>query len=172
MTQNVSRIISVVIGVGLLALLAFALLSPDGGRPQPGEPAPDFSLTLLDGSEISLSDLRGQVVVINFWASYCGPCRQEAPELQAVWERYKGAGVVLLGLSYKDAEDASRAFLEDLGITYLNGADRRGKIGRAYGITAVPETFVIDAEGKVAWLRIGEVQAGELAQQLADLTGK
>ena len=166
-THNVTRILSIVVGLGLLALLAFAFFSPYGGRPLQGEPAPDFSLDLFDGSEVSLSDLRGQVVVLNFWASWCNPCRQEAPDLQEMWEMFEGRGVMFLGLSYKDAEDASRAFIQEFGITYPNGADPRGKIGRSYGVTAVPETFVIDAEGKVAWIKVGPVQADELVRRLA-----
>jgi len=172
-THNLTRIISIVFGLGLLALLAFAFFSPGGGRPVQGDSAPDFSLVLFDGSEVSLSNLRGQVVVLNFWASWCDPCRQEASDLQKVWEMYEGKGVVFLGLSYKNAEEDSRAFVKELGITYRNGADDpRGKISRAYGVTAVPETFVIDAEGKVAWVYIGEVQADELVQRLAQMVAR
>ena len=170
--SNVTSIISVVVGLGLLALLAFAFFSPEGGRPLEGDPAPDFSITLLDGSEVSLSDLRGQVVVLNFWASWCDPCRQEAPSLQEVWETYEGKGVTFLGVSYKDAEDASRAFVQEFGLTYLNGTDPRDRISRAYGITGVPETFIIDAEGKIVQFYVGEVRPEELARRLAQLTGR
>jgi len=171
MTHKVIRIISIVFGLGLLALLAFAF-SPGSGRPLQGDPAPGFSLVLFDGSEVSLSDLRGQVVVLNFWASWCTPCRREAPELQKVWEMYEGKGFVFVGVSHKDAEDASRSFIQEFGITYPNGADLRSKISRAYGVTAVPETFVIDAEGRVAWVYIGEVQADELVQRLAQMVAR
>jgi len=170
--SSVTTGVSVIVGVGLLALLAFAFLSPSGGRPQQGQPAPDFTLVSLDGFEISPSDLQGQVVVLNFWASWCTPCRQEAPALQAVWETYKGQGVVFLGVSYKDAEDASRAFVEEFGITYPNGTDLGGRIGRLYGVTGVPETFIIDAQGKVAWFHMGELQAGVLEQQLAQMISR
>jgi cytochrome c biogenesis protein CcmG/thiol:disulfide interchange protein DsbE len=170
--SNVTSIISVVAGLCLLALLAFAFFSPEGGRPLEGDPAPGFSITLLDGLEVSLSDLRGQVVVLNFWASWCDPCRQEAPSLQEVWETYKGKGVIFLGVSHKDAEDASRAFVQKFGLTYLNGTDPRDRISRAYGITGVPETFVIDAEGRIAQFYMGEVRTDELARRLAQLTGQ
>jgi len=169
---RLSCTVSIVVGLALLALLAFALLSPGGGRPQQGDLAPDFVLDLLDGTKISLSELRGQVVVLNFWSSWCGPCEVEAPALQEVWEMYEGKGVVFLGVSHKDAEDASRAFVRDFGLTYLNGVDPRGRISRAYGITAVPETFVIDSEGRVAWFYIGQVAGDELARRLAKMTGQ
>ena len=168
--SNVATIVSVATGLGLLVLLAFAFFSPSGGRPQQGDPAPDFSLALFDGSEMYLSDLRGQVVVLNFWSSWCGPCREEAPDLQKIWEIYEDKGVAVLGVSYKDAEDASRAFVEEFGLTYPNGADLKGKVSRAYGITGVPETFVIDAEGKVAWFYMGQVTADELVRRLAQMT--
>jgi cytochrome c biogenesis protein CcmG/thiol:disulfide interchange protein DsbE len=170
--SNVTSIISVVVGLGLLALLAFAFFSPEGGRPLEGDSAPDFSMTLLDGSEVSLSDLHGQVVVLNFWASWCDPCREEAPGLQEVWETYEGKGVIFLGVSHKDAEDASRAFVQEFGLTYLNGTDPRDRISRAYGITGVPETFILDAEGKIAQFYRGEVRTEELARRLAQLTGQ
>jgi cytochrome c biogenesis protein CcmG/thiol:disulfide interchange protein DsbE len=166
---SVAALVSTVAGVGLLILLAFALLSPAGGRPALGDPAPDFSIDLFDGTEVSLSNWRGQVVVLNFWASWCAPCRQEAPDLQEIWERYQDKGVVVLGVSYKDAEDASRSFTEEFGLTYRNGADLRNKISRAYGVTGVPETFFIDADGKVAWFHLGQVTADLLTSELAQL---
>jgi cytochrome c biogenesis protein CcmG/thiol:disulfide interchange protein DsbE len=166
----ITPFISAAVGLGLLALLAFALFSPGGGRPQPGEPAPDFTLTLLDGSQTSLSDLRGQTTILNFWSSWCEPCRQEAPALQTIWETYRDKGIVLLGVSYKDAPDVSRAFVQELGLTYPNGADPRGRISRAYGITAVPETFIIDSQGQIAWYYIGQITAAELTQRLAQMT--
>jgi cytochrome c biogenesis protein CcmG/thiol:disulfide interchange protein DsbE len=166
---SVSTLLFAAVGVGVLALLAFALTSSDRERPRPGEPAPDFSLPLFDGTQLSLSDLRGQVVVLNFWASWCAPCRKEAPDLQTVWEMYRGQGIVFLGITYQDARNASQEFVEEEGITYPNGIDEKGRISRQYGVTAVPETFIIDRQGRVAWVHIGEVQAGELLRQLEQL---
>jgi cytochrome c biogenesis protein CcmG/thiol:disulfide interchange protein DsbE len=161
-----STIISLVVGLALVALLVVALLTRYTGRPQLGDPAPEFALTLLDGSEMSLSDLRGQVVVLNFWASWCFPCRREAPALQQVWESYRNQGVAFLGLSYQDVQSASQAFIEEFGITYPNGMDVRGRISRSYGITGVPETFVIDRDGNLVWFNVGEVSADTLIEQL------
>jgi cytochrome c biogenesis protein CcmG/thiol:disulfide interchange protein DsbE len=168
--STLSTRLAVAIGLVLLALLTYGFLSSrEGGRPQRGERAPDLTLALLDGSEISLADLRGQVVVLNFWASWCSPCRREAPALQRVWETYKDRGVVFVGLTYHDAEGASLAFIQEYGITYANGVDEMGRISRDYGVTAVPETFIIDREGKVAWFQIGEVREETLVQQLERL---
>jgi cytochrome c biogenesis protein CcmG/thiol:disulfide interchange protein DsbE len=166
---NLSLIMWVVVGLGLVALLAFGFLSPRASRPQPGEPAPEFSLALFDGSEVSLNDLRGQVVVVNFWASWCSPCREEAPALQSVWEQHEDKGIVFLGVTYKDAEAASLEFVEAYGITYANGFDAQGRISRAYGVVAVPETFIIDRDGNVAWVHIGALKADALSRELARL---
>jgi cytochrome c biogenesis protein CcmG/thiol:disulfide interchange protein DsbE len=86
-----------------------------------------------------------------------------------VWEEYRDRGVVLLGVTYKDAEAASRKFVETYGLTYGNGFDVQGRISRAYGVVAVPETFIIDRDGNVAWLYIGPVEAAVLSQQLERL---
>jgi cytochrome c biogenesis protein CcmG/thiol:disulfide interchange protein DsbE len=167
--QDVSTILLGAVGVVILALLAFGLFSPKPDRPQVGEPAPGFTLTLFDGSRISLRDLRGQIVMLNFWASWCSPCRQEAPALESVWQAHRDEGVVFVGITYKDSAGASQAFLEEYGITFLNGVDTKGKISDAYGVTAIPETYIIDRGGKVAWLHLGQVAADVLSEQLAQI---
>lgn len=165
--RNLSTHLFVAVGLVILALLAYGLLSSgQGGRLQQGEPVPDFELTLLDGSSLALADMRGQVVVLNFWASWCAPCRREARDLQKVWETYQDQGVAFVGVTYHDAQDASAAFVEEYGITYPNGVDEMGRISDAFGVTAVPETYVIDRQGRLAWFQIGEVGAEELAHQL------
>jgi len=165
--RNLSTHLYLAIGLVLLALLAYGFLSSrEGGRLQQGELAPDFDLALLDGSSLALADLRGQVVVLNFWASWCAPCRREASDLQSVWEAYQNQGVAFVGVTYRDAQDASLAFIAEYGITYPNGVDEMGRISAEYGVTAVPETYVIDREGRLAWYQIGEVRAEELARQI------
>jgi cytochrome c biogenesis protein CcmG, thiol:disulfide interchange protein DsbE len=166
----VSTILTVTVGVILVGLLAFGFFSSkESERPQPGEPAPDFVLALLDGSEISKSDLNDQVLVFNFWASWCTVCRQEAPALQQTWEMYREEDVTFLGVTYQDARDASLAFLDEFGITYANGIDENGRMSRAYGVVAVPETFIVDRDGQIAAVYIGEVQPDELVAQIERL---
>ncbi len=112
--------------------------------------APDFTLTLFDGRRLRLSDLRGKPVVLNFWASWCPPCREEAPTLEKGWETYKDKGVVFLGMDIQDTETDARAFMKEFGITYPNGQDTTSEIAVSYDISGIPTTFFITSEGKVA----------------------
>jgi len=169
--SRLPTILGVVVALGLLALIFCGLQSSGTGRPKSGEAAPSFSLTLFDGSQVALSDLRGQVVVLNFWASWCVPCRREAPALQQVWDTYRHRGARFLGVTYQDVGGASRTFLSQYGISYPNGTDPRGHISAVYGVTGVPETFVIDRSGNVVWAQIGEVDPSALTQRLDALLG-
>jgi cytochrome c biogenesis protein CcmG, thiol:disulfide interchange protein DsbE len=148
--------------VAVAAVFGLALIDRNAGQPTSG-PAPDFTLTTLDGQDVRLSDLRGQVVVINFWASWCVPCRDEAPALQAVWERYRDRGVVLLGVAWTDTERNARAFIDEFSQNYPNGLDLGTRIGELYGITGVPETFVIDQQGQVVGFYPIALQQDQLA---------
>lgn len=143
---------SIVLLVGVVlvaAVFGIALLRQNQTQPESG-PAPDFTLTTLDGGQLKLSALKGRVVVVNFWASWCIPCRDEAAVLETVWQEYKDKDVVFVGVAYTDTESGARSFLAEYNTTYPNGLDIGTKISELYNIEGVPETFIIDREGNVA----------------------
>ena len=117
--------------------------------------AADFEFTTFEGEQISLADFRGKGVVLNFWASWCEPCRSEATMLEETWRREKDNGIVFLGLDYLDSEQAALAYLEEFDITYPNGPDIQSKIYRSYLARGVPETFFIDENGKIQEVAVG-----------------
>ena len=172
----VGAVLGLVIGLGLLAAAGVAMWGPGHGavfqaasRPLPGQPAPDFMLARLDGSSLQLSDLRGGIAVVNFWASWCPPCRDEMPDLQRVWEEFEGRDVTVLGVAFQDEEGPVRDMVGEFGVTYPVGLDVDSGIAKSYGVTGPPETFVIDAEGKVARVFIGPVTADALRFELNGL---
>jgi cytochrome c biogenesis protein CcmG/thiol:disulfide interchange protein DsbE len=132
-----------------------------------GEPAPGFTVNTLDGSSLSLSELRGQVTVVNFWSPECAPCEEEIPDLQAVWEEYRSKGVVFLGISFPELEAGVEDMIASLGVTYPNALDLVAPA--QYRITGIPETFVIDPQGRVAYVHIGPVTAQRLRAELDTL---
>jgi cytochrome c biogenesis protein CcmG/thiol:disulfide interchange protein DsbE len=154
----------------LLAIVGWQLLQTNRGQPTEGR-APDFSITTFDGEEYHLADLRGQVVVLNFWASWCVPCIEEAPELEATWQAYKDQDVMFLGIDYLDAEAKGLEFLAEHGITYPNGPDLRQKISDDYHITGVPETFVIDPEGNITFHAALPINQSTLSQEIEKAKG-
>jgi cytochrome c biogenesis protein CcmG/thiol:disulfide interchange protein DsbE len=131
------------------AVIGIALLRGQQTQPTSGQ-APDFSLTTFDGEPFRLSDQRGRIVLVNFWASWCAPCREEAPLLEAIWQDYRNRGVVVVGIAYADLDSESRAFIEAFGVTYPNGADVGTLISKnQYHIIGVPESFIIDQNGQI-----------------------
>lgn len=158
----------------LLALLGWRLVSTsqgqnvgvdvdDGAKPQ----APDFTLPLLGGDEtLRLSSLRGKAVVLNFWASWCLPCRDEAPLLQAAWERWRDRGVVFIGVNTQDFEGDAKRFVEKYGITYLNVKDGSGSALGRFGVGGLPETYFVDRQGRIVSRLISAVEAEELEQSI------
>ena len=130
-------------------------------------PAPDFVLTSFDGQRIQLSDYRGRIVVLNFWATWCPPCRVEAPVLQRAAERLESVGVTLLGIDVWDDEAAAIEFLNELGVTYPNAEDATRLIPVEYGVTGLPETFVIDRQGVLVRRWVGPLTDEDLDELLA-----
>lgn len=148
--------------VGLLVLLGIGVSRAQQGTVQPGAQIPDFSLTLFSGyeyngqSEVEISELRDKVVFINFWASWCKPCEQEAAVLEEAWRYYEPDGkVVFLGVDYVDTEPEARIFLKKFGVTYPNGPDLETAISQRFRIQGVPETFIVDTNGILRYVKIG-----------------
>ncbi len=123
--------------LALLGLLAWGLKKAQAG-PRDSGMAPDFTLTGFDGRTVTLSKLRGQVVIINFWASWCYTCRQEAAYLEQTWRKYKDKDVVFIGVDYVDTEKPALAYIKEFDITYINGPDLGTHIAQSYNIQGVP----------------------------------
>ncbi len=141
--------------LALLLLLGFGLLRSQQGPISVGTVVPDFVLTTFDGQEIALQDLAGQVVVINFWASWCVTCDDEAVELEQAYQIYKDRGVAFLGVDFSDKESAALEYLETYGVTYPNGPDVGTRISQAFRVRAVPETYIVSPDGILALAKIG-----------------
>jgi cytochrome c biogenesis protein CcmG/thiol:disulfide interchange protein DsbE len=146
--------------VPVLALLAYGFRVDPREIPSPlvGRPAAAFALTSFDGTRVDLTALRGQVVVLNFWASWCNPaCYEEAPTLERGWRAYRDRGVVVLGVDIQDHDDAARKFIRDFSLSFANAPDRGGKVSVDYGVYGVPETFFIDRDGRIRAKHVGVV---------------
>ena len=155
--------LSVALVAGLFALLVWKLATQDEGAARKlgrGEivQAPNFRLDRLDEpGKISLEQYRGRPVVVNFWGSWCDPCRAEAPVLESTWRRYKGRGLVVLGVDFHDLKGAARHFADENDMSYPIAYDGPGNTLSDYGVTAAPETFFVSRDGKLVCERI---QAG------------
>jgi cytochrome c biogenesis protein CcmG/thiol:disulfide interchange protein DsbE len=145
-------------GVGLPA-------DPTGLRPPP------FTMPLLGGGSISLADLRGKPVVLNYWASWCGPCKQEAPILAAGSKVWMPKGVVFLGVDSEDTEGAALAFERTFGIRYDSVFDPQGRLELRYGVSGFPETFFIDRSGVIRAKYVGPLDAASLEAYVSQIAG-
>ncbi len=158
-TQKKPSLTVVFIWAGVLALLlvvGLMLKRTQRGPIVVGDTVPDLSMTAFDGTTYRLSELRGTVVLINFWASWCTTCKDEAAALEQAWRQLKPRGDVLfLGLDYVDTEPEAKAYLAQYEITYPNGPDLGTRWAQAFRIRGVPETYILDKEGRLAYIKIG-----------------
>jgi cytochrome c biogenesis protein CcmG/thiol:disulfide interchange protein DsbE len=171
MRKRVTIVAAVIVPVAaVLMLLGYGMTREPRYIPSPliGRPASSFMLPLFDGATLRLEDLRGKVVFLNFWASWCPPCRQEARLLEAAWQKHRGEGVVFVGVNIQDDESRAREFLQEFGITYPNGIDRGSKIAIDYGVWGLPETFFITRDGRITYKHIGALGPDTITAKLSE----
>lgn len=154
--------------IALLSLSAWGLVRANSGPVESG-PAPDFTLTSFDGRTLTLSQLRGQVVIVNFWASWCPPCREEAAYLEQTWRKYQDKGVVFIGVDWVDTQKEALAYVKEFDLTYFNGPDLGTRIAEAYRIKGVPETFFVAKNGELRGVQIGPLKMPELDQKIDEM---
>lgn len=167
-SKSTGVIIAFAVILALLALLGWGLKKVQAGPIASGM-APDFTLTGFDGRTVTLSELRGQVVIINFWASWCPPCREEAAYLEQTWRKYDGNGVIFIGVDWVDTEKEALAYIDEFDITYLNGPDIGTRVAQTYNIQGVPETFYVAKNGELRGVQIGPLTSPELDQKIDEL---
>lgn len=160
-------------GVGATVTVVVALLMTGLARdpsviasPLVGRAAPNFTLPQLDGPPVTLSRLRGQVVVINFWASWCAECQVEQAALDQTWRQFQDSGVVVLGVNFEDSTGAARSYVRTQGVTYPVVEDAGSQTALAYGLRGVPETFVVNQSGRVVNRVFGPVDGVALASEI------
>jgi len=157
----------------LILAVAFSsslLAGCSNSGPEIGKTAPDFTLKGLDGQEVSLSDFRGKPVLLNFWASWCGPCLIEMPFLQVIYEKWTGKGLVLLAVNLQEDPAKVKEFIDDAGYTFPVLLAPGNKVPLSYNIRGIPATFFIDADGVIRDIKIGAFFGmGEIESKLAKI---
>lgn len=155
---------------GVLILLAYGFTRDPREIKSPliGKRVPSFNLMLFEGGRFELEAQRGKVLVVNFWASWCVPCREEAPVLEAAWRAYRDRGVVFVGVNVQDQELAARRFIEEFGLTFPNGPDPGSRIAVDYGVYGIPELFFVDGAGWITYKHIGAIGESRLHAKLEE----
>lgn len=160
----------------LLLLAAWGLLlavRPTAASiPQIGDPAPNFVLADLDGNPLRLADLRGRPVIVNFWASWCGPCIDEFPLLVEASTAQRGEGLTVVGIVYRDHAGPARDFMTRMGAAWPTAMDPDESVATRYGVVGPPDTFFIDRGGVIRGRQIGQLSAADLERGLAQILGE
>ena len=166
----------VVLGIAALVIVLMLSFRRDPHDIRTGtvnKPAAAFTLDRLDGSgTVTLSDYAGKVVIINFWASWCIPCKEENPALVRIWERYRTSDVVVIGIVYQDSLQSARRYVRDNGVTWPTLTDEDGRIAFAYGVFGIPETYFIGPDGIIAGRHIGPIDEATLVTAIDGLRPK
>jgi cytochrome c biogenesis protein CcmG/thiol:disulfide interchange protein DsbE len=166
--------IAALVIVGFLGLLVWGMLNRQpitglSGITMVNRPAPDFILTTFKGTAISLKDLRGKPVVINFWASWCPPCRIEAALIERTWRAYKNRGLIFLGINLQDRKQDALNYIREFDVTYPNGPDPTGEISIDYGVSGLPVTFFVSREGQVVRRWVGAIEKSVLISSIEEI---
>ena len=161
--------------MGAASLVLFCICVLFAGCTKEKAPSPErrqsekvipFTITTLDGSEFSLEAAKGSVVVLNFWASWCGPCKYEAPFLQKAYETFGPQGVKFIGVAVDDTGEGARAFVERFGLTFPIAIDSTGEILNAYNIYGIPRTYIIGKDGEAAYTHTGAITGDDLSREI------
>lgn len=168
-----AQLVALAAVLGLLGLLIWKIANQQKSEVSgKNSLAPDFTLPRLDrDGTLSLASLRGKVLVVNFWASWCGPCRDEVPALERAWKRYRTRGLVVVGIDQQDVASDARAFARKYGMTYPIVRDGPGKVVAKYGLTGVPETFFVNRRGKIVRHVAARVTDRQLAEGIREAMG-
>ena len=168
-SRFVLPVVALAVALGLVAALAVGFAAPDSSASSPliGAPAPVFDLPTTNGGTRSLASLRGDLVIVNFWASWCVPCRDEAPLLEETAREFGDRGLRVLGVLYQDDPAAARAFEETYGLTYESVVDASGRTAIDYGVFGIPESFLVDREGVIRERQIGPYNRAQLRRLVA-----
>ncbi len=155
--------------LALLTIIGLGLIRTQEGPVRPGQDAPEFVLTTFDGEQINSADLKGKVMVVNFWASWCKPCELEAADLETAWRFYQSRGdIIFLGVDYVDTETEAMVYLDKFDITYPNGPDLRTAISQSFRTRGVPETYIVGKDGVLAHAQIGPFTSLAQIQAIID----
>lgn len=166
--------IAAIVSFAFLGLLVWGMLNKQpitglSGITMVNRPAPAFNLTTFKGTTISQKDLKGKPVVLNFWASWCPPCRIEAPLIEKTWRAYKKRGVIFIGVNVQDRKKDALSYIQEFDITYPNGPDPTGELSIDYGVSGLPVTFFVSRTGKIVRRHVGAINKRTLIRSIEEI---